>query len=137
MQASLLNGPVAVTPDEIDEAWRDARIDLALEVKFNGELFGRANGYAMEFGFDDLAMHASYSRDLVAGTVIGSGTVSNPEWREVGSSCISERRMIEVLDHGAPQTGFMQFGDRVRMEARTRDGEPVFGAIDQIVTRPQ
>ena len=127
--------PVAVTPDEIGPFWRDARIDLPLEITLNGAPFGRARGHAMEFGFDQLAEHAAYSRDLVAGTVIGSGTVSNPEWREVGSSCLTERRMIEVIDHGAPQTGFMRFGDRLVMEAHNDDGSPLFGAIDQTVVR--
>ncbi|WP_334191636.1 fumarylacetoacetate hydrolase family protein [Pararhodobacter sp.] len=127
--------PVAVTPDELGAAWRDAQIDLPLIVDWNGERFGTAEGYAMSTGFDGLVAHAAYSRALVAGTVIGSGTVSNANYREIGSSCISERRGIEMADHGAPVTPFMSFGDRVRMEARLRDGTPLFGAIDQIVTR--
>ena len=90
--------PVAVTPDELGPAWRDARVDLPLLVDWNGERFGAANGYAMSAGFDELVAHAAYSRDLVAGTVIGSGTVSNPNYREVGSSCIAERRGIELAE---------------------------------------
>lgn len=87
-------------------------------------------------GFDDLIAHAAYSRDLVAGTIIGSGTVSNTSYREIGSSCIAERRGIEMVDLGEPKTGFMRFGDRVRMEARLPDGSSVFGAIDQMVVKP-
>ncbi len=127
--------PVAVTPDELGPAWRDARVDLPLLVDWNGARFGAANGYAMAFGFDQLVAHAAYSRDLVAGTVIGSGTVSNPNYREIGSSCIAERRGIETLDLGEPRTPYMAFGDRVRMEVLGADGTSVFGAIDQRVVR--
>ncbi|MCB1394918.1 MAG: fumarylacetoacetate hydrolase family protein [Rhodobacter sp.] len=127
--------PVAVTPDELGDHWRDARIDLPLRVDWNGARFGAANGSAMSAGFDDLVAHAAYSRDLVAGTVIGSGTVSNENYREVGSSCIAERRGIEMEDHGEPRTPFMAFGDRVRMQADLPDGTPLFGAIDQRVVK--
>ncbi|MDO5659197.1 MAG: fumarylacetoacetate hydrolase family protein [Paracoccus sp. (in: a-proteobacteria)] len=127
--------PVAVTPDELGDAWRDGRVDLPLIVDWNGKRFGAAEGYPMGFGFDELVAHAAYSRDLVAGTVIGSGTVSNPDYREVGSSCIAERRGIEILDTGAAQTGYMKFGDRVRMECRLRDGSALFGAIYQRVIK--
>lgn len=125
--------PVAITPDELDKAWRDSRVDLPLQVEWNGNLFGRPSGYHMSFGMDELLAHAAYSRSLPAGTLIGTGTVSNDTFREVGSACIAERRGIEILDHGAPQTPFMSFGDRVRMECAGPDGEPVFGAIDQRV----
>jgi fumarylacetoacetate (FAA) hydrolase len=127
--------PVALTPDELGKHWRDARIDLPLKVDWNGRRFGAANGYPMSAGFDELVAHASYSRDLVAGTVIGSGTVSNENFREIGSSCIAERRGIEMIDTGEPRTGFMRFGDTVRMEAAMPDGTPLFGAIDQKVIK--
>ncbi|BCH21507.1 fumarylacetoacetate hydrolase family protein [Mesorhizobium sp. L-8-3] len=127
--------PVAVTPDELGGYWRDARVDLPLQVEWNGKRFGAANGYAMSAGFDELVAHAAYSRDLVAGTVIGSGTVSNESYREVGSSCIAERRGIELIDLGEPKTGFMKFGDMVRMEAMLPDGTPLFGTVDQKVVR--
>lgn len=125
--------PIAVTPDELGACWRDCRVDLPLHVRLNGKEFGRASGYEMAFGFDDLIVHAAYSRDLPAGTVIGSGTVSNSNFREVGSSCIAERRGIETIDSGAPTTPYMAFGDAVQMSAALPDGEDVFGAIDQAV----
>ena len=127
--------PVAVTPDELAKHWRDARVDLPLNVKWNDRQFGAANGYAMSFGFDDLVAHAAYSRALVAGTVIGSGTVSNETYREVGSSCIAERRGIEMIDEGEPKTDFMAFGDTVSMEVRLPDGTPVFGTLRQKVVK--
>lgn len=125
--------PVAITPDELGAAWAEAKVALPLHVWWNGELFGQATGAEMTFGFDDLVAHAAYSRKLCAGTVIGSGTVANLDYRTVGSSCILERRGIEILDHGEPRTPFLAHGDRVRMEARTADGDAPFGAIDQKV----
>jgi fumarylacetoacetate (FAA) hydrolase len=127
--------PIAVTPDELGPAWRDGRVDLPLVVEWNGEPFGAANGYAMAFSFPDLIAHAARTRSLVAGTIIGSGTVSNENFREIGSSCIAERRGIELLDDGAPKTGYMKFGHRVRMEARGADGAPIFGEISQRVVK--
>jgi fumarylacetoacetate (FAA) hydrolase len=127
--------PVAVTPDELGAAWRDGRVDLPLHVQFNGAQFGAAQGYPMAWSLPELVAHAARTRALCAGTVIGTGTVSNENFREVGSSCIAERRGIELLDEGAPRTGFMKFGDRVRMEARLADGTPLFGVIDQRVVQ--
>ena len=126
--------PVAVTPDELGDAWRDFRVQLPLHIEWNGEWFGHPHGGAMHFGFDQLIAHAALTRRLSAGTLIGSGTVSNHD-RSVGSACISERRAIEMIAQGAPQTGFMLFGDRIRMEARCADGSPLFGAIDQRVVQ--
>lgn len=125
--------PVAVTPDELGDAWQEGRVALDLSVQWNGAFFGRANGAAMGYGFHDLVAHAARTRDLPAGTIIGSGTVANENYREVGSSCILERRGIEIIDHGEPRTPYMRFGDRVRMEARETDGSPLFGTIDQEV----
>lgn len=127
--------PYAVTPDELGEQWRNGRVCLDLEVSWNGSRFGNANGEPMEFGFHELVAHAARTRQLVAGTVIGSGTVSNTNFREVGSSCIAERRGIELMDEGKERTGFMRFGDRVRMEAHTANGAAPFGAIDQRVVQ--
>ncbi|MBE3637598.1 fumarylacetoacetate hydrolase family protein [Mangrovicoccus algicola] len=127
--------PVALTPDELGAAWRDNRVDLPLRVTLNGRPFGHAEGREMAYSFAELLAHAAQSRDLVAGTVLGSGTVSNADWDEVGSSCLAERRAIEMLETGAPVTPWMRFGDRVRMEATARDGAPLFGAIDQKVVK--
>jgi fumarylacetoacetate (FAA) hydrolase len=126
---------VAVTPDELGEAWKNGRVGLPLSVKWNGEQFGAANAGTMDFGFHELVAHAARTRTLVAGTIIGSGTISNANYREVGSSCIAERRGIEIEDFGAPKTAFMKFGDRVQMEARGLDGSPMFGPIDQVVVK--
>ncbi len=125
--------PFAVTPDELGDGWQDFQPNMNLRVHWNGSQFGDAHGKAMGYGFDALVAHAARTRDLVAGTVIGSGTVSNENFREVGSSCIAERRGIEIVDEGAAKTEFMKFGDSVRMEARTADGATPFGAIDQKV----
>lgn len=127
--------PFAVTPDELGDAWVDGRVGLDLLVDWNGERFGAANGAAMGFGFHELVAHAARTRDLVAGTVIGSGTVSNANFREIGSSCIAERRGIEVLDMGEPKTAFMAFGDSVRMEAVDSGGRAPFGVLHQKVVR--
>jgi len=125
--------PFAVTPDELGDGWVDFQPNMHLGVYWNGKQFGDAHGKAMGYGFDKLVAHAARTRELVAGTVIGSGTVSNENFREVGSSCIAERRGIEIVDEGSPKTEFMKFGDSVRMEARLEDGTTPFGAIDQKV----
>lgn len=124
--------PVAVTPDELGSAWRNARINLPLKVEWNGEWFGHPNGSEMHFGFDQLIAHAALSRTLSAGTVIGSGTVSNADL-SAGAACISEKRALEMIEFGEPRTGFMQFGDRVTMEALDLESKPLFGAINQLV----
>jgi fumarylacetoacetate (FAA) hydrolase len=127
--------PIALTPDELGPAWREGRIHLPLRVEWNGAHFGAPHGGEMSIGLDQLVAHAAYSRNLPAGTVIGSGTVSNANYRVVGSACIAERRAIEMLQAGAAQTPFMQFGDCVRMECRDDQDRPLFGAIDQTVIR--
>jgi fumarylacetoacetate (FAA) hydrolase len=125
--------PVAVTPDELGPAWTNGRAHLPVHVTWNGREFGRPNAGAMGFGFHELIAHAAYSRNLSAGTIIGSGTVSNADYRTVGSACIAERRAIELADEGRVSTEYMRFGDRVRIEAFDADGRSVFGAIDQKV----
>lgn len=127
--------PFAVTPDELGDRWRNGRVALDLHVDWNGQPFGRPNGEPMGFGFHQLVAHAARTRDLVAGTVIGSGTVSNENYREIGSTCIAERRGIEMLDAGASSTQYMRFGDRVRMQARDGAGRAPFGTIDQRVVK--
>lgn len=127
--------PFAVTPDELGVAWKEARVCRPLVIDWNGKRFGAANGELMEFGFHELVAHAARTRRLVAGTVIGSGTVSNENFREIGSSCIAERRGIEIVDEGEARTAYMRFGDRVRMEARLPGDKVLFGAIEQRVVK--
>jgi fumarylacetoacetate (FAA) hydrolase len=122
--------PVAVTPDELGEAWADGRVELPLQVRRNGEWFGHPNGKEMTFNFFRLIEHAAYSRRLRAGTIIGSGTVSNAS-RDAGSACIAERRAIETLDLGGAKTPFLRFGERVRIEMSDAANRSIFGAIDQ------
>ena len=126
--------PFAVTPETLGEAWRDGRVHLPLEVTLNGQWFGHPHGREMQFGFHELIEHAARTRDLVAGTIIGSGTVSNTDYPTLGSSCLSERRAIEMLDTGAPITPFMHFGDTVAMRAIAPGGSP-FGRIAQQVVQ--
>lgn len=127
--------PFAVTPDQLGDAWKNGRVCLPLVVEWNGERFGVAEGEPMEYGFHELVAHAARTRALVAGTIIGSGTVSNDNFRKIGSSCIAERRGIEIVDTGDPKTEYMKFGDTVRMESRLRNGDPLFGAINQKVVQ--
>jgi fumarylacetoacetate (FAA) hydrolase len=125
--------PVAVTPDELGPAWRDGRVCLPIRVTWNERHFGHPDAGEMGFGFHDLIAHAAYSRNLSAGTIVGSGTVSNSNHRSVGSACIAERRAIELEDLGRVVTEYMRFGDRVRIEMLDADGRSIFGAIDQRV----
>lgn len=125
--------PVAVTPDELGPAWRDGRVHLPLRVEVNGECLGEPHGGEMSFHFGQIIAHAARTRRLTSGTILGSGTVSNAS-RAAGSACIAERRVIEIIDNGNPETGYLRFGDHVRMEARLPDG-PLFGAISQTVVK--
>jgi fumarylacetoacetate (FAA) hydrolase len=122
--------PVAVTPDELGEAWVDGRVHLALQIQRSGEWFGQPNGREMTFNFFRLIEHAAYSRRLRAGTIVGSGTVSNAS-RSAGSACIAERRAIETIDQGGSKTPFLRFGERVRIEMFDAAKRTIFGAIDQ------
>jgi len=125
--------PVAVTPDELGADWQDGRVQMRLHLQWNGDRFGEPHGGEMNFHFGQLIAHAARTRRLTAGTIIGSGTVSNVE-RSAGSACIAERRVIEKIDLGEIQTGFMRFGDRIRMQAKFADGsDGPFGVIDQQV----
>lgn len=123
--------PVAVTPEELGEAWKDAKVHLPLITHYNDALFGQPNaGVDMVFDFGQLVAHAARTRYLAAGSIVGSGTVSNKD-RSVGSSCIVEKRILEKLEGGESKTPFMTFGDTVRIEMFGRDGQSVFGCIDQ------
>ena len=135
--------PVAVTPDELSDAWRDGKVHLPLLSNLNGEPFGKPDaGIDMTFDFGRLVAHAAKSRPLGAGSIVGSGTVSNKlddgpgkpiSEGGVGYSCIAEIRTIETIESGKPRTSFLQFGDRVRIEMIGADGNSIFGAIDHEV----
>lgn len=137
--------PVAITPDELGEAWKDGKVHLPMLATLNGEAFGKAEcGVDMTFDFPTIVAHAAKTRPLGAGAIIGSGTISNKmndgpgkpiAEGGVGYSCIAEIRMIETIDHGAPKTSFMKFGDTIRIEMNDKDGQSIFGAIDQKVVQ--
>ena len=127
--------PVAVSPDELGTAWDGRKLNLPLSTWFNGKLFGNPDaGADMAFDFPTLIVHAAKTRSLAAGSIIGSGTVSNRD-RTRGCSCIAERRMIEIIEKGTPATPFMRFGDRVRIEMFDSKGRSIFGTIDQQVIK--
>lgn len=122
--------PLVVTPDELGPAWDGKRIHLEVQVKLNGNLFGHPNGREMHFSMGELAAHANRTRPLSAGTIVGTGTVSN-EAVESGFACLTEKRFQEIIDTGKPVTPWLQAGDRVQIDC-LRDGTSVFGTIDQI-----
>jgi len=125
--------PVAVTPDELGPAWHEGRLHLPLRTEYNGSLFGDPQaGPEMHFSFHDLIQHICKTRSFIAGTILGSGTVSNED-RTRGSSCLAEKRMIEKIDSGTMVTPFMQVGDRVRIVMLNQQGQSIFGQIDQKV----
>ena len=127
--------PVAVTPDELGATWKDTKVHLPLVTHLNGKLFGEPNaGIDMTFSFAKLIEHAAKTRHLCAGSIIGSGTVSNLD-RTKGSSCLAEKRMLETIESGKPITPFMRFGDRVRIEMFDTQNKSIFGAIDQEVKK--
>lgn len=137
--------PVAVTPDELGDAWRNTKLHLPLLSELNGEPFGRPDaGVDMTFDFGQLIAHAAKSRPLCAGAIIGSGTVSNKldggpgkpiADGGVGYSCIAEIRTIETIQNGQPSTPFMHFGDRIRISMDDAAGQSIFGSIDQVVAK--
>jgi fumarylacetoacetate (FAA) hydrolase len=144
-KAASAFSPIAVTPDELQDAWQDSKLRLPLHVSINTLPFGAPNaGEDMTFNFAQLVAHAARTRELGAGTIIGSGTVSNKQGNLHGSSiahggvgycCLAELRMYETIEKGAPTTPFLRFGDNVRIEMFDADGASIFGAIDQDVAR--
>ena len=126
--------PVAVTVDELGDAWQGGRLNGVLQSAWNGRRVGLCEaGPEMTFHFGQLIAHLAKTRRVRAGSVIGSGTVSNKDWAK-GYSCIAEKRCIETIENGKPSTDFMRFGDAIRIEMKGRDGQSIFGAIDQTVT---
>ncbi len=146
-KAASAFSPVAVTPDELGAHWADTKLHLPLLVDLNQQPFGKPNaGEDMTFNFAQLVAHAAATRELAAGTIIGSGTVSNKQGSLHGSSianggvgycCLAEVRMYETIESGKPQTGFLKFGDSVRIEMKDGQGASIFGAIEQTVTHYQ
>ena len=137
--------PVAVTPDEVGDAWSGGKLNLALQSQWNGRTVGRCDaGQDMTFHFGQLIAHICKTRNVRAGSIVGSGTVSNravetngkKEWVK-GYSCIAEKRAIETIQDGQPKTDYMKFGDTIRIEMKGRDGQSVFGAIEQKVAKLQ
>ena len=138
-------GPVAVTPDELGEAWEGGRVHLVLQSSWNGRKVGMCEaGNDMTFHFGQLIAHICKTRNVRAGSIVGSGTVSNKgvagangktEWPK-GYSCVAEKRAIETIQDGKPSTEFMRFGDTIRIEMKGKDGQSVFGAIEQRVVGP-
>ena len=129
--ASALS-PFAITPDELGSAWKEGRVHLPLQVNYNGAFFGKANAGAMHFHFGQLIAHAAKTRSLVAGSLIGSGTVSN-ESHDNGSSCLAEKRMVEQIENGQISTPFMKSGDTVEIMMTDEKGQNIFGRIFQKV----
>jgi fumarylacetoacetate (FAA) hydrolase len=135
--------PVAVTPDELGKHWEDSKLRLPLLVQINRQPFGKPNaGEDMTFNFAQLVAHAAQTRELCAGSIVGSGTVSNKQGSLHGSSianggvgycCLAELRMYETIEAGAPQTSFLKFGDTVRIEMNDQMGMSIFGIIEQTV----
>ena len=146
-KAASAFSPVAVTPDELGAAWQDNKLCLPLSITLNGVAFGKPNaGVDMTFNFAQLVAHAAKTRELAAGTIIGSGTVSNKQGGLHGSSiahggvgycCLAEVRMYETIEQGVPTTPYLKFGDTVRIDVRDGDGASIFGAIDQVVAHYQ
>ena len=144
-KAASAFSPVCVTPDELKGAWRDSKLHLPINVQINARPFGKPNaGADMTFNFAQLVAHAARTRELAAGTIIGSGTVSNKQGNLHGSNienggvgycCLAEVRMYETIEQGAPTTSFLRFGDSVRIEMFDQDGHSIFGAIDQQVAK--
>jgi fumarylacetoacetate (FAA) hydrolase len=122
--------PVAVTPDELGSAWQDGRVALDMRVSRNGQWFGQPNGREMDWSFGEMIAHIAYNRRLGAGFMLGSGTVSNRDYAQVGSACLAERRAIEVLEKGESTTDFIHFGESLRFEVLGDDGDSLFGAIN-------
>ena len=126
--------PVAVTPDELGDAWRDCKLHRPLRSYVNGEMFGDPDAGEMVHGFDKLIAHVARTRALGAGSIVGGGTVASNDPAR-GTSCLTERRVIEMLTTGKMQTPYLRFGDKVRLEVLDDAGQPIFGRIEQTVTR--
>jgi fumarylacetoacetate (FAA) hydrolase len=126
--------PIALTPEELGGEWIAGKVHLPLNVKLNNSFFGKPNAKEMHFHFGDLISHAAKTRNLAAGTLIGSGTVSNED-TAMGCGCLAEKRMLEQIEFGQPKTSFLKVGDRVEIWMENNSGQNLFGSINQIVTQ--
>jgi fumarylacetoacetate (FAA) hydrolase len=127
--------PVLATPDELGDAWRDAKLHLAMRTWINDKWFGEAEaGVDMQFSFAELIAHAAKTRPLSAGAIVGSGTIANQDTAK-GASCLAERRTVETLRDGKPSTPFLKFGDRIKIDVTDASGASLFGAIEQTVAK--
>ncbi|MBI0395419.1 fumarylacetoacetate hydrolase family protein [Acinetobacter bereziniae] len=128
-KTATIFAPVAVTPDELGKAWEDEKIALNIEVKRNNEWFGAPNGKEMDYSFSDLISHLIYNRTIKAGTIIGSGTVSNKDVRHTGSACLAEKIALEIIEHGAAKSEFIQYGETVEINVFDKSKKSIFGTI--------
>jgi fumarylacetoacetate (FAA) hydrolase len=127
--------PVLVTPDELGSHWVDSKVHLPLRSRLNGQLFGQPEaGHDMQFNFSQLVAHAAKTRPLVAGTIVGSGTVANQD-AGLGASCLAEKRVLEIIARGKAETPFMSFGDTIEIEMMDEAGRSIFGAIRQVIQK--
>jgi len=127
--------PVFATPDELGDAWKGYKLHLPLRSWINGEWFGEPEaGVDMQFSFAELVAHAAKTRPLGAGTIVGSGTIANQD-ESKGASCLAEKRMLEIIRDGKPATPFMKFGDRVKIDMTDKQGNSIFGSIEQTIER--
>lgn len=127
--------PVFVTPDELGDAWKDTKLHLPLLSELNGAFFGKPEaGEDMQFNFAQLVAHVAKARPMVAGSIIGSGTIANQD-TGLGASCLAEKRMLEIIANGEPSTPFMSFGDTVKIDMLDKEGNSIFGSIEQTITQ--
>jgi fumarylacetoacetate (FAA) hydrolase len=128
-KTATIFAPVAVTPDELGKAWKNERIALNMQVKRNDQWFGEPNGSEMDYSFSDLIRHLNYNRNIKAGTIIGSGTVSNQDVHKAGSACLAEKIALEFIQFGAAKSEFIQYGETVEIKVTDKYNNPIFGTI--------
>lgn len=127
--------PVFVTPDELGDSWKDTKLHLPLLSELNGAFFGKPEaGEDMQFNFAQLVAHVAKARPMIAGSIVGSGTIANQD-TSLGASCLAEKRMLEIIANGEPSTPFMSFGDTVKIDMLDKEGNSIFGSIEQTITQ--
>lgn len=128
-KTATIFSPVAVTPDELGSAWKNEKIELNINIKRNDQWFGEPNGNEMDYSFSDLITHLTYNRNIKAGTIIGSGTVSNKDVYKTGSACLAEKIALEMIEHGVAHTEFIQYGETVEISVVDKSNKSIFGNI--------